>query len=226
MAIEWIAISTAVLPYVKKYAADRAERLATQSADGALAKIYRRIVPDEKLAKANESFVTRFGKELDSAMDLPTLSAESYEEALKAFLENPSVQDTILAPLDGRSEMDWQLLRGIWSESRLIDLPPDFDWAKVARTYQQYIQRQMLTDADLRPVIQAIAAIRAASAAERSCGSTGPAGRPDTRLRSHPLRRCVEIILRSLEARLHRHGLDTLRTQGAPRQTSTSRNRQ
>lgn len=81
MAIEWLAISAAVIPHIRKYAADRAGKLAGQYADGVLAKIYRRIVPDEKLVKANEAFVTRFSKELDSSMDLPTLQAAPYHEA-------------------------------------------------------------------------------------------------------------------------------------------------
>lgn len=107
MAIEWFAISAAVSPYLKKYAAERAERLAANYADGVFAKIYRRVVPDEKLVKANEAFVTRFGKELDSAVDLPTVTGGPYQEALRQFLSNPSVQDAIQAPLaegprDGR----------------------------------------------------------------------------------------------------------------------------
>ena len=47
MAIEWVAISAAVIPYLRKYASDWAGKLATQSADGALEKLYRRVVPDE-----------------------------------------------------------------------------------------------------------------------------------------------------------------------------------
>jgi hypothetical protein len=173
VAIEWLAISAAVIPHIKTCAADRAEKLAEKSADNVLAKIYRRVVPDEKLVKANEAFVSRFGKELDSAMDLATLNAETYQEALKLFLGNPSVQDAIQAPLDGRSELNWQLLRNIWGELRtpqgeaLPVLPADFDWPKVARTYGQSIQRQMLHDPDLRPVIQAIADLRTAEATEK-----------------------------------------------------------
>jgi len=106
MAIEWVAISAVVGAYLRKYAAERAEKLATRYADGVFAKTYRRLVPDGKLVQANEAFVTRFSKELDSAVDLPTLLAEGYQEALKLFLSNPSVQDALLAPLDGESQLN------------------------------------------------------------------------------------------------------------------------
>jgi predicted NACHT family NTPase len=176
MAIEWLAISAAVIPHIRKYAADRAAKLAGQYADGVLAKIYRRVVPDEKLVKANEAFVTRFSKELDSSMDLPTLHGAPYQEALQLLLGNPSVQDALQSPLDGESELDWELLRGIWNElrtpdgQRLIEVPAEFDWVKVAKTYRQSIQRQMLADSELRPVIQAIASLRTAAAVERVAG--------------------------------------------------------
>ena len=170
MAIEWVAISAVVGAYLRKYAAERAEKLATRYADGVFAKTYRRLVPDAKLVQANEAFVTRFGKELDSAMDLPTLLAEGYQEALKLFLSNPSVQDALVAPLDGQSELNWEVLRGTWAELRLIELPGDFDWAKVARTYRESIKRLMLADPDLRPVIEAVASLRSAAALERLAG--------------------------------------------------------
>jgi hypothetical protein len=167
MAIEWIAISAAVIPHVKKYAANRADKLA----DGVLAKTYRRLVPDEKLVKANQTFVSRFGKELDSAIDLATLTAEPYQRALEIFLSSPSVQDALQAPLDGHSDLDWELLRGIWAELRLISLPGDFEWARISRTYQQSLRNQMIADSELRPVIQALAAVRAAEAAERGAAA-------------------------------------------------------
>lgn len=186
MVIEWAAISGAVTPRIKKYAADRAEKLATKYADGLLAKAYRRIVPDEKLVKTNEAFVLRFSKELDSAMDLPSLNAQPYQDALKVFLSNAYVQDAIQAPLDGDSRLDAEVLRGIWSESRtkdgqhLIELPADFDWLRVATTYHQAIRHEMLTDPELRPVIEAVASLRAAEASERTAAATerlaGPIG--------------------------------------------------
>src|SRR6266704_10431 len=108
MAIEWIAIAATVKPYVKDYIADRAKKIAEERADGILAGLYRKVVPDEKLVKANESFVSRFGKELDSAVDLATLNIDVYHAALKQFLCNPSVQDALLAPLDDESGLDWK----------------------------------------------------------------------------------------------------------------------
>jgi len=173
MAIEWAVISASVIPHIKKYLADRVEKLADGSADAVLAKMYRRIVPDEKLIKANEAFVTRFSRELDYCMDLPTLHAAPYHEALRHFLGNPSVQDALQSPLDAESELDWKLLRGIWNEvhtpdgQRLIELPAEFDWAKVAKTYRQSIQRQMLADPELRTLIQAIASLRTVEAMKR-----------------------------------------------------------
>jgi hypothetical protein len=97
MAIEWVAISAVVTQYIKKYATEGAEKLAKRYADGVLAKPFSRFVPEAKLAKANEAFTSRFGKELESAMDLATLNARSYEEALKLFLCNSSAQDALLA---------------------------------------------------------------------------------------------------------------------------------
>ena len=114
--------------------------------------------------------MTRFSKELDSAMDLPTLLAEGYQEALKLFLSNPSVQDALLAPLDGESQLNWEVLRGTWAELRLIVLPGDFDWAKVARTYRESLKLLMLADPELRPVIEAMASLRTAAAVERLAG--------------------------------------------------------
>ena len=178
MAIEWVAIAAAVTPYLKKYATNRAEKLAAKYTDGLLASAYRRLVPDEKLLKANEAFVTRFSKELDSAIDLPTLTAEPYDEALQLFLCNPSVQDALQAPLDGQTQLDSVLLAGIWAELRapdgenLIELPEDFDWAKVAKVYGKTIQRLAIGDRELRPVIEAFATIRAAEAAERSADAS------------------------------------------------------
>ncbi len=185
MLIEWAAISAAVTPHIQKYAAERAEKLAGKYADGIFAKTYRRIVPDQKLVKANQAFVTRFDDELDTAMDMPTLNAKPYEDALKLFLANPYVQDAIQAPLDGESKLDGELLRGIWSETRdeggqqLMEPPADFDWTRVAKKYQKSIQRQMLYDPELRPVIHAIAGLRDAEANERTAAAAerlaGPA---------------------------------------------------
>jgi len=49
MAVEWVAISAAVGAYLRKYAGERAEKLANRYADGVFAKTYRRLVPDAKL---------------------------------------------------------------------------------------------------------------------------------------------------------------------------------
>jgi len=167
VAIAWIAISAVVIPHLKKYAANRADKLA----DHVLAKTYKRLVPDEKLAKANQTFVVRFGKELDSAIDLATLNTAVYQQAVETFLSNPSVQDVLQAPLDGQSDLDWELLRGIWRELRLIPLPSDFEWLRISKTYRQSLQNQMIVDAELRPVVQALAAVRAAEAGERAASA-------------------------------------------------------
>jgi hypothetical protein len=174
MVIEWVAISAAVIPHIKRYAADRAEKLASKYSDGLLAGTYRRIVPDEKLVKANEAFVLRFSKELEYVNDLPTLNTPAYEQALQVLLSNQSVQEALHAPLDAQSELDWKLLRGCWNElrtrvgERLIELPSDFDWERLAKAYQQSVRRQMLMDPELRQVMQAVAAIRVAETSERT----------------------------------------------------------
>jgi hypothetical protein len=177
--VEWIAISSLLTPFLTEYAKTRAAKLAEHQADGLIAKAWQRIVPGRKLIAANEAFVTRFGKTLDSAIDLPTLTANAYQAALAAFLKNPSAQDLILAPLDGESALDYQLLRGIWAEHHLIALPGEFSWPALARTYSQAIQRLTLQDPDLRPVIAALAQIRAAEAAAATADATrriaGPA---------------------------------------------------
>jgi hypothetical protein len=96
---------------------------------------------------------------------------------MKILLSNQSVQEVLYAPLDGQSELDWQLLRGIWSELRTADdeprleLPTDFDWEKLATRYRGSINRQMLSDPELRPVIQALAAISTAETTERTAAA-------------------------------------------------------
>jgi hypothetical protein len=160
--------------HIKKLAAERAEKLAAKAGDEALAMLYSRLVLEDKLVKANELFVTRFSKELDSTMDLPTLSSNEFSQGLKRFLENPTVQDALVAPMDAHSELDWQLLRGIWMEEldsagrHLPALPLDFDWAKVAKIYRHALERLTLTDPGLRSVVAAMATLRLAHSAELS----------------------------------------------------------
>ena len=233
MAVEWVAIAAAIAPHIKKFAAERAEKLAAKSADGVLAKLYRRVLPDEKAVRANEAFLSRFGKELESWIELDTLLAEPYREALKRFLKNPSVQDSLMAPLDGKSELDSALLRGIWNESHLIELPTGFAWEKVSTTYGQSIQRQMLANPALRPVVAALAEIRSAEANERSADALDRIVGPARRFRSDAIHSSNQDRLRPPETRLARYGLGALRTTCAPRErlrsaigeagTSTSR---
>ena len=174
MPIEWVAIAAALSPYLKKYAAERAEKLAATYADGAFASLYRRVVPDEKLQTVKRVFVTRFSKELDSVIDLPTLTADHYQETLQLFLCNPSAQDALQGPLDGHTALDGELLADIWAEFRtnkgenLIELPEDFDWPSVAKKYAITLRREALSNSELRPVIEALTTIRTAEATERS----------------------------------------------------------
>ncbi|MDA1313167.1 MAG: HEAT repeat domain-containing protein [Acidobacteria bacterium] len=170
MPIDWITIAAVVTPFLKAYIADRARQLAKQKLDDT----FKAVTTKDTLTKLNEAFTLRFGKELDSVIDLPTLAAEPYREALEAFLQNHSVQDVLQAPLDGQSPVDWKLLRGTWDEfylpggERLITLPEDFDWAKVAKLYAKAVERLGVADPELRPVIQALATIRTAESAQRS----------------------------------------------------------
>lgn len=185
VAIEWLVISAALAPHIKRYVATRAEKLAAKSADNVLLRIYQRLIPEEKIVRANEAFVVQFAHELNSAVDLATLEAESYQEALKTFLGNPSVQDALLAPLDAQSKLDWELLRGFWGELRaprgegVAVLPANFDWASVANNFEQSIRKQMLADRELRPVVEAIASLRTAEGTEQIAGDmhrlVGPA---------------------------------------------------
>ena len=166
--IEWAAIAAAVAPYLKDYAKDRAKKLAAEQADGALSKLYARLVPNKTLTQVNQAFATRFGKELDSSIELPTLQAKPYADALVQFLKNPTVQDLIQAPLDGDTAPDPQLLSAIWDELGLIPLPEEFNWPKLARVHKKSIEALKIADAALRPVVVALAAIRTAKAAERT----------------------------------------------------------
>lgn len=173
MAIDW-ALSAALIAHLKKIFDSQADRAVSRQADGIVGRIYRRFVPDKHLVDANKIFVGRFAKELDSAIDLPELQMSSYQEALERFLCNPSVQDILAAPLDGTSPLDWEILKGIWEsigsavEDRLIELPADFDWAKVAKRYAEAVKNQMLADPELRPIVSAVAAARTAEATERT----------------------------------------------------------
>lgn len=110
-------IAAGVLPHIKKYAEDTATKLATQHSNTILATAYRNIVPDAMLVRANEAFVLRFSKELDYTMDLATLTASAYQEAIATFLRHDAVQDALQVPLDGQSDIDWNLLRSICVKS-------------------------------------------------------------------------------------------------------------
>ena len=166
--IEWAAIAAAVAPYLKDYAKGRAKKLAGEQADNALSNLYAKLVPNKTLTQVNQAFATRFAKELDSSIDLPTLQSEPYKDALVQFLKNPSVQDLIQAPLDGDTAPDAQLLGAVWEELRLIPLPEEFNWPKLARLHKKGIEALKIADPELRPVVVALAALRTAKAAEKS----------------------------------------------------------
>ena len=53
MPIEWLAISVAVIPHIKRYVADQVEKLGSKYVDGVLGSAYRRVIPDEKLVIAS-----------------------------------------------------------------------------------------------------------------------------------------------------------------------------
>src|SRR5215475_5410329 len=110
MLLEWAVISAAVTPHIKKYVTEKAAKLATASADSAAAKLYKRLVPDQKLAKAVETFVAAFDKELYSAIENPTLTGPTYPEALKLFIVDPDVLEALENLLAAQSELDCDLL--------------------------------------------------------------------------------------------------------------------
>jgi GTPase SAR1 family protein len=172
--IEWVVISAAVTPHIKKYVTEKAAKLAKESTNSTLAKIYRRHVPSEKLVKATEAFVIRFSKELDSAADLPTLTLPAYRDALKTFLCDPDVLEALETPLDSQSELNRELLSSRWRYLRmsdgnpLIDLPSDFDWARLGKRYLEALQKQALGDPELRQIMQARSSLRIANAVEET----------------------------------------------------------
>ena len=172
MLLEWAAISAAVIPYVRKHVADTAAKLADQTAGRLLVGTYKRLLPDDKLLKANKTFVDKFQKELAYSADLPTLNADAYNQALRSFLTNDVVQEELQRPLDGESTIDWKLLRGIWAESRSsnypsLPLPDDFDWEELSLMYKAALRKQLLVDPQYRSVLQAVSAIRSVELAER-----------------------------------------------------------
>ncbi len=177
MAVEWASISAAVVPIVKKYVAETAGKLATKYGEAGLARLYRGLVTDEKAISANETFVLRFNEELERVADFPTLTAAAYCQALQNFLSNSYVQSLIQAPLDGESELNSMMLAAVWSEFRtndgahLIEIPVGFDWPALARLYRKGIERKMLASPELRPIIQAVSALRTAEAAERTASA-------------------------------------------------------
>src|SRR5579864_2512478 len=181
--LEWTVISAAVAPHIKKYVTEKAAKLASGYADSTAAKLYKRLMPDQKLQKAVESFVAAFDKELRSTIQNPTLTGSAYPDALKIFLADYDVLEALEKPLDAQSELDWDLLKRRWTylldckSQRLIDLPQEFDWEELATRYGKSLQRQALADPELRQVAQALATLqikentkRGAAAAERLAG--------------------------------------------------------
>jgi hypothetical protein len=60
---------------------------------------------------------------------------------------------------------------GIAGEEALIVLPAVFDWARVGKRYRESTNNQMLADAELRPVIATLAALRSAEANEKAASA-------------------------------------------------------
>ncbi len=181
--LEWAVISAAVAPHIKKYVTEKAAKLASGYADSAAAKLYKRLMPDQKLQKAVESFVAAFDKELRSTIQNHTLTGPAYPAALKIFLADYDVLEALEKPLDAQSELDWDLLKRRWTYlldsngQHLIDLPQEFDWDELATRYGKSLQKQALADPELRQVAQALATLqikedtkRGADAAERLAG--------------------------------------------------------
>jgi GTPase SAR1 family protein len=181
--LEWAVISTAVAPHIKKYVTEKAAKLASGYADSTAAKLYKRLMPDQKLQKAVEAFVAAFDKELRSTIQNPTLTGPAYPDALKIFLADYDVLEALEKPLDAESELDWDLLKRRWtylldSKGRhLIELPQEFDWDDLATRYDKSLQKQALADPELRQVAQALATLqikedtkRGADAVERLAG--------------------------------------------------------
>lgn len=178
--LEWAAISAAVAPHIKKYVMEKAAKLVSGYADSTAAKLYKRLMPDQKLHKAVEAFVAAFDKELRSTIENPTLIGLTYSDALKIFLTDYDVLEALEKPLDAQSELDWGLLKRRWTylldpkDHHLIALPAEFDWDELASRYIRFLQKQTLADPELRQIAQALALLqikqdtkRGADAAER-----------------------------------------------------------
>ncbi|HJX83359.1 MAG TPA: NACHT domain-containing protein, partial [Candidatus Angelobacter sp.] len=153
--------------------------MAKEYADSTIAKLYKRLVPNEKLIKATQAFLARFNKELDSASDLPTITMPAYEAALKVFLSDAEVLEALEGPLDGQSHLKVELLNNRWRYLRtaknepLIELPGDFDWGKLSKRYGEALQQQALADPELRQLVTATASLRTANATEEAAAGIG-----------------------------------------------------
>src|SRR5262249_43361443 len=104
MPLDLALIATAVTPHIKKYVTEKASKLASGYADGKFTQLYKRLMPDQKMHEAVESFVAAFDKELRSSIENATLTYPAYQDALKIFLADPDVLEALEAPLDGQSQ--------------------------------------------------------------------------------------------------------------------------
>lgn len=158
MPIEWVMISGAVMGFARKYL----EHRLSDYADANL----RLPGQTEILKKANQAFVDRFSRELDSVIDLPTVTEDSYQRALQTFLSHTEVQDKLAETLDGWSDLDWVSLKTHWdtltdsSGNPMISLPGEFDWPALATTYHNALRRYMLADGAAREVLATGAAVQ------------------------------------------------------------------
>ena len=165
MPIEWAMISGAVTAFAHKYL----EHRLSDFADGHL----KLPGQSEILKRANQAFIDRFSKELDSLIDLPTITEEAYRAALQTFLLNPAVQDKLADTLDGWSDLDWVSLKASWDTmfdlegNPPITLPADFDWPKLATTYHDTLRRYLLADRDGREILATSAAVRGSQLTEQ-----------------------------------------------------------
>lgn len=162
--LEWATIAAAVTPFVKEHVSALLKKAGNKGAE----LVVKRAQHEQKLLEVNRKFCERFSKELDSVIELETLTAPAFKEGLQRFMRSEAVQDLITAPLDAESTLDPDALAALWREIKtesgdpLPALPDDFSWSSLAKTYCTALNRQILEDPDLRQLRMALTTERAA----------------------------------------------------------------
>jgi hypothetical protein len=123
------------------------------------------------LERANEEFVVLFQRELERCLDLQTLMLPSYQDALRFFCREGSVQTTLAGPFETGAALDLARLDSLWREIRtlggepLIELPPQFSWRAIGQLFDVVVTR-IMESADWIAVLNARHVVRLADTLE------------------------------------------------------------